>query len=229
MRYAGGSTDGERRRSGRKLATTLAAPRGDDGTAGAGAHTQPEPVRLRPPAIVRLKGALAHGRTPSLEIVGPAPTPRAGWRAVPGTGEETLRPAADASPHTSFRGYGSASRRVKPPPVVRPRPAARRRGGCFPAKCACPQRFQRVSRSVPADTPPPIVGPAQTLLGSPTVPVADFGRCRQSTGTAAVFAEQACRVRGAATHAQPVQNSVGIANRTDHVLARTATNDRLRE
>ena len=56
------------RRSGRQLAAALAAAGGDDGAAGAGAHAQPEAVRLGPAAVVRLEGALAHGRTPSVGI-----------------------------------------------------------------------------------------------------------------------------------------------------------------
>jgi hypothetical protein len=38
---------------------------GEDGTAGPGAHPQPEAVGLGTPAVVRLVGALAHVKTPS--------------------------------------------------------------------------------------------------------------------------------------------------------------------
>src|SRR4051812_11384088 len=46
--------------SGGELLATLAPTAGDDRPAGAGAHPQPEAVRLGPTAVVRLEGALAH-------------------------------------------------------------------------------------------------------------------------------------------------------------------------
>jgi hypothetical protein len=49
--------------SGRQSGTALAAPRADDGPAGASAHAQPEAVGPRTTAIVRLEGAL-HVRAP---------------------------------------------------------------------------------------------------------------------------------------------------------------------
>lgn len=63
-RCAAGSTRA-RRRSGRQFATALATPSGKDGTTGASSHAQPKTVGLRPPAIVRLEGPLAHGLAPS--------------------------------------------------------------------------------------------------------------------------------------------------------------------
>jgi hypothetical protein len=65
IRFTDGSTaqDGA---SGGKLAAALTTTGRDDRAAGPSAHAQPESVRLCPAAVVRLKGALAHGRTPSL-------------------------------------------------------------------------------------------------------------------------------------------------------------------
>lgn len=51
--------------SGRQFAAALAATGRQDGAAGAGAHPKPEPVGLRPTAVVRLEGPLAHGLAPS--------------------------------------------------------------------------------------------------------------------------------------------------------------------
>ena len=53
--------------SGRKLAAALTAAGGQDGPTGARPHAQPETVRAGTPAVVRLVGALAHGRTPGGE------------------------------------------------------------------------------------------------------------------------------------------------------------------
>jgi hypothetical protein len=54
---------GRRRRSDADSGTALAPPGRQDCAPGAGAHAQPEPVRLRATAIVRLKRALAHGNS----------------------------------------------------------------------------------------------------------------------------------------------------------------------
>jgi hypothetical protein len=43
-----------------ELGATFTATRGDDRAACAGAHAQPEAVRLRSPTVVRLERALAH-------------------------------------------------------------------------------------------------------------------------------------------------------------------------
>jgi len=51
------------RRSDADPRTALAAPGSEDCAAGAGAHAQPETVRLRAPAVIRLKRALAHGNS----------------------------------------------------------------------------------------------------------------------------------------------------------------------
>ena len=50
-----------RARSDREALAALAATRGDDGAAGAGAHPQSEPVHLVATTVVRLVRALAHG------------------------------------------------------------------------------------------------------------------------------------------------------------------------
>ena len=47
---------------GRQLVAALATAAGQDGAAGAGAHAQSEAVGLGTTAVVRLEGALAHGR-----------------------------------------------------------------------------------------------------------------------------------------------------------------------
>jgi hypothetical protein len=49
-------------RSGGQALAPLEAPSGDDRAAGTRPHAQPEAVRLRPAAVVRLEGALAHVR-----------------------------------------------------------------------------------------------------------------------------------------------------------------------
>lgn len=49
------------RGSGSQFATAFATPAGDDGTAGAGAHPQPETMDPRPAPVIGLEGALALG------------------------------------------------------------------------------------------------------------------------------------------------------------------------
>src|SRR5215210_4485909 len=52
--------------SGGELVATLAPAAGEDRATGAGAHPQPEAVRLGPTAVVRLERALAHEGLPLL-------------------------------------------------------------------------------------------------------------------------------------------------------------------
>src|ERR1700709_2535769 len=59
--------------SGGELLATLAPTTGEDRPAGAGAHTQPEAVGLRPAAVVRLERALAHEVLPLHDIGGAHP------------------------------------------------------------------------------------------------------------------------------------------------------------
>lgn len=90
--------------SGRQFGATLAAPCREDRPACAGAHAQPEPVRLRTTAVVRLKGALAHSGAPGMQVCGrrpgfwPQPTPS---RPTYGTGRaqrgQTTRSQAAAT------------------------------------------------------------------------------------------------------------------------------------
>ncbi|CAN5368935.1 hypothetical protein BH09ACT8_BH09ACT8_05030 [soil metagenome] len=56
--------------SGSQRATALAAPAGDDGAAGAGAHPQPEPMHTCTAPVVGLEGplALSHGYFSSLHL-----------------------------------------------------------------------------------------------------------------------------------------------------------------
>ena len=53
--------------SGRQDLAALAATAGEDRAAGASAHAQPEPMRLRAAAVVRLERALAHSGAPEKE------------------------------------------------------------------------------------------------------------------------------------------------------------------
>jgi hypothetical protein len=62
IRVAAGST--ELPRSGRQPLAALATPGGEDGAAGSRAHAQPKAMGLRPTTVVRLKGPLAHRKTP---------------------------------------------------------------------------------------------------------------------------------------------------------------------
>src|SRR3954447_23804525 len=64
--------------SGGELLATLAPTAGDDRPAGAGAHPQPEAVRLGPTAVVRLEGALAHEVLLLHDIGGRVPARRPG-------------------------------------------------------------------------------------------------------------------------------------------------------
>src|SRR4051794_41887286 len=64
--------------SGGELLATLAPTAGDDRPPGAGAHPQPEAVRLGPTAVVRLEGALAHEVLLLHDIGGPRPPRRPG-------------------------------------------------------------------------------------------------------------------------------------------------------
>jgi hypothetical protein len=57
-----------RRQSGTDPGAPLATPGGEDRPPGSGPHAQPEAVRLRPAAVVRLERTLAHWR---LQVQGP--------------------------------------------------------------------------------------------------------------------------------------------------------------
>src|SRR4051794_41184573 len=60
--------------SGGELLATLAPATGEDRPARAGAHPQPEAVRLGSPAVVRLERALAHEELPLHDIDGAHPS-----------------------------------------------------------------------------------------------------------------------------------------------------------
>jgi hypothetical protein len=89
------------------VATPLATG-GHDRTAGPGTHAQPEPVRPRPAAVVRLEGALAlaHGRISRLlqawwpRWLGWLPRPRAAVAAC-SSGSHSLHEGKRASDDTS--------------------------------------------------------------------------------------------------------------------------------
>jgi hypothetical protein len=60
--------EGTLRRSGRQLAASLVATRGQDRPTSSGAHPQAEAVRLRAPTVIGLEGPLTHGSAPSLYV-----------------------------------------------------------------------------------------------------------------------------------------------------------------
>ena len=63
--------------SGGQRLTALAPPGRDDCPAGTGAHPQPEAMRLRAAAVVRLESPLAHSRAPSGDRFGSSGRPEA--------------------------------------------------------------------------------------------------------------------------------------------------------
>ncbi len=70
--------------SGRQFAATLTPASLQDGAARTSAHPKPEPVGLRPTAVVRLEGPLAHGLAPShqaLAMARPRPAGVGQWPA----------------------------------------------------------------------------------------------------------------------------------------------------
>src|SRR4051812_49759087 len=66
--------------SGGELLATLAPTTGEDRPTGARPHAQPEPVGLRPTAVVRLERALAHEVLPLHDIGGVRPPAGGGAR-----------------------------------------------------------------------------------------------------------------------------------------------------
>src|SRR4051812_48431810 len=132
--------------SGGELLATLAPTAGKDRPARAGPHPQPEPVGLRPTAVVRLERALAHEVLPLHDIGGAHPpggggargsgrrcaAPRGPRKLVPADGlrpqtpasitEESRRPTAGRTPTShgppaGVRGAGGTPiRRAGKPP-----------------------------------------------------------------------------------------------------------------
>ena len=98
---------------GGELVAALAAARGEDGAAGPRGHAQPEAVGLGTTAVVRLEGALAHGKgslsAVVLEVVlagDGAGTARGGRRSRargPSDGG-TWRAQTESKVRTPFRG-----------------------------------------------------------------------------------------------------------------------------
>jgi hypothetical protein len=114
IRFADGNTGrrGGADDSGRQLATTLAATGRHDRATRAGTHAQPESVRLGATAVVRLEGALAHGRTPSLSRSDARCRVIACVRSATRSGDgvaELERRTAQTVPR-----YGSRASQVKP-------------------------------------------------------------------------------------------------------------------
>ncbi len=111
-------------RSGGDLRAALAAARGEDGAAGAGAHAQTETVHLGAATVVRLEGALAHGGTPGTRAGGPA------GLSAPSTGADgsTMRSTVPCRVRSSTRpvkarrrqGHGAPAVRPQGPPLARP-------------------------------------------------------------------------------------------------------------
>src|SRR4051794_41902411 len=81
--------------SGGELLATLAPTAGKDRPARAGPHPQPEPVGLRPTAVVRLERALAHEVLPLHDIGGGRP-PGGGGGGGAGAGGGPPPPAPGA-------------------------------------------------------------------------------------------------------------------------------------
>src|SRR4028119_1614995 len=100
--------------SGGELLTTLAPAAGEDRAARAGAHPQPEAVGLRPAAVVRLEGALAHGVLLQRDVVGAGrPVGRRGGGG--GGGARAAVRAPRAPPAGAARGRAAADRRAAGP------------------------------------------------------------------------------------------------------------------
>lgn len=71
---SGGKHAGVRRLGGQR-APAFTAPAGDNPSAGASAHPQPEPMDLRPPSIVRLESPLSLGHGFLLVNIGEPSSP----------------------------------------------------------------------------------------------------------------------------------------------------------
>jgi hypothetical protein len=136
--------------SGGELLATLAPTTGEDRPARAGPHAQPEPVGLRPTAVVRLERALAHEVLPLHDIGGAHPPvggcARGGGTAVrrspeaPEAGHCGRRAPTDSSQHN--RGNATADGRARPdlPWSTRRGPVGVRRAeptrpGAVPDRC----------------------------------------------------------------------------------------------
>jgi hypothetical protein len=126
--------------SGRQFAATLGPAGGDDGATGTGAHAQPEPVLLGPSTVVRLEGALAHGRTLSYRR---SARPCGGHAGVTcsqqerRTGTTLVRTYTDRGPR-----YGSGHTQVKLAKrrIVHPRTPDRQLYDDTPTSIAAPLR-----------------------------------------------------------------------------------------
>src|SRR4051812_48165820 len=97
--------------SGGELLATLAPTTGEDRPARAGPHAQPEPVGLRPTAVVRLERALAHEVLPLHDIGGAHPPGGGGARGAGGGG--------GAPPAPPPSGAAGAPRPPTPPPPTK--------------------------------------------------------------------------------------------------------------
>ena len=175
--------------SGRQGGATLGATAREDGTAGTGAHAQPEAVGLRAPAVVRLVGALAHVRlsvfvrAPCDGIAGvvwwsrpPRRWPtigavrRSGTSAVRG-----MRPRT-ASTHHPSRGRESNRSSLRRGAMTVKHPEERPTG-----RARAEGRFSLMPRRVAAASP--VDGAGTTLLPCPiAVSVGSSGRRTGKTG-----------------------------------------------
>ena len=177
--HGGGMTAGYAAGSGRQLGAALAASRSDDGAPGACAHTQPEAVRLRTTAVVRLEGALAHGRAPTKSGVRlhlrPTGTPRR-VRCADSVASGERRPL-----EVTHLRYGSAPPRVKPtPPHVPPH------GDRTQLRAPAPTRGQPHTRPASRGKPAKISRPE-------SIPAATRRTLLSSTDTAVSFPDQPLR------------------------------------
>jgi len=111
------------RSSGGEPQAALAAPVPQDGATGTRAHAQTETVRLVSAPVVRLKGALAHGRLRKSSSSSGCDWPvQRNW-AGPGDGQTALVGASPTSPRYGWLRRGS-NRSVQPQAY----PASRRIG-----------------------------------------------------------------------------------------------------
>jgi hypothetical protein len=115
-RYAAGSTSGSGPASGREDLTALTTTAGEDGATGTSAHAQPEAMRLRAAAVVRLERALTHSGAPELEStqVRDRNVVRRCSRAAVQFASRRCEHTAIVNPHSTGRSQGPTTVRGHP-------------------------------------------------------------------------------------------------------------------
>ena len=108
-------------RSGRQTRAALAAAVGDHRTACAGPHPQPEAVGLRPAAVVRLVGALAHSGAPEVLVRSRTVARRLGCHRAPTRSSRAPVPAPRSRHARALPVVG----RRQQPSTTRPRNGTR--------------------------------------------------------------------------------------------------------